>query len=346
MAVFTNNYYIELLEAAIASVNEECAAKEKDTQSSVTNPQKKLQMATAESVAQGNARLKFERMVKRAEHAILERQRQATVQTAEEKVESLAMEVLHKTGSVLTKQEIARIYRESNCNATVPRPKSCKSMAEQRTANGLCNNLRNPTFGAANTPLRRLIAAQYDDGISRLQGTLQIRRVSFVPGPFSAPNPSPRVVSTDVIRDRPVNDTNYSHILMQWGQFLDHDLGAIPEFRDPDCFPCAVREDTCVPIPVRIDDKEILRFSDDDRFCHPFSRSLAACNAESPDAVEPRQQINSITHFIDGSNVYQMTDQSSPDGLLNVGLPVPGKRLHLNFTLQLPLATATFRWSC
>lgn len=40
MAIFTDNYYTELLEAAIASVNEECAAKEKDTQSSVTNPQK------------------------------------------------------------------------------------------------------------------------------------------------------------------------------------------------------------------------------------------------------------------------------------------------------------------
>lgn len=293
-------------------------------------------MVTAESLAQGNARMKFEKMVKRAESSILEKQRRTTAQTAETRVASLAMEILHKPGSILTKQEIARMYQESECHKTLVAPPDCTSMTRQRTANGVCNNLENPTFGAANTPMRRLIPPQYDDGIGRLQGTLQIREVSIVPGPFSPPNPSPRVVSLGVIMDRPDNDTRFSHILMQWGQFMDHDLGAIPEF-DGKCPPgCAVEEDSCVPFPVPRDDDEVSRVSNgNSRFCHVFRRSMPACDGNG-EALMPREQLNSLSHFIDGSMVYHhnasvqmnlIRNQSSPDGFLNVGLPATGMLL-------------------
>ena len=291
-------------------------------------------MASAESKAQGNARLKFEKMVKAAERSIMEKNRLAKAQSTEDQVEALAMEVLYTPGSLLTKKEIAKIYQESECLKTVTAPTNCNSIPRnQRTANGVCNNLRHPTFGAANTRMRRLIPAQYDDGISRLQGTLQIQRVSIVPGPFSPPNPSPRVVSLGVVTDRPDNDTQFTHILMQWGQFMDHDLDAIPEFEKcPEG--CAVEEDSCVPFPVPQDDTEVSRIAGmDSRFCHGFRRSLPACEEEMPEGVEPREQINSLTHFIDGSMVYHhdprvqselIRDPNSPDGMLSVGPPVAG----------------------
>ena len=325
-----------LIEAAITSVKDEFAERDA-ARTNLDTAQKKLhsfKMASKESLAQGYAKLKFEKMVKRAESKILEKQRQATVQTAEERVESLAMEFLHTPGTLLTKQELARMYQESECHETVPTPADCSAFVTMRSADGTCNNLQEPTRGAANTLMRRLIPSQYDDGISRLQGTLQIRRMSIVPGPFSPPNPSPRVVSLGVVLDRPENDTQFSHILMQWGQFMDHDLDAIPEF---EMCPsgCEVEEDSCVPFPVPEDDDDVSRISgDESQFCHGFRRSLPACPLETPGSVQPREQLNSLTHFIDGSMVYHhnssvqqnlIRNQSNPDGLLNVGPPAIGK---------------------
>ncbi len=291
-------------------------------------------MATAETRAQGDARLKFEMMVKAAERNILEKQRLVSAQSTEDQVESLAMEVLHTPGTLLTKEEIARMYQESECVRTITPAPNCSTIPpNKRMANGVCNNLQHPLFGAANTKMRRLIPAQYDDGISRLQGTLQIRRSSIVPGPFSPPNPSPRVVSLGVVIDRPENDTRFSHILMQWGQFMDHDLDAMPEF---ECRrSCRVREDSCVPFPVPQDDDDVSRIpAGRSQFCHTFSRSRPACDEETPEGLEPREQVNSITHFIDGSNVYHHDERvqstlirnpRSRDGMLRQGPPVPGQ---------------------
>ena len=292
-----------------------------------------FKLASAESLAQGKARLKFEKMVKRAEKEILEKQRHATIQTTDERIESIAMEILHRPGSILTEQEVKQMYRASGCNRTVPTTTNCNSIAvrKHRTANGVCNNLQNPTFGAANTPLRRLIPSRYDDGIGRLQGTLQIRRAPIVPGPYSPPNPSPRVVSLGVINDKPFNDSDFTHILMQWGQFLDHDLDLIPEFHCPSG--CSIDDDRCVPFPVPKDDIEVMRSTSKNSSCHRFARSMPACNRPNPTSLTPREQINALTHFIDGSMIYHhnpriqrtfIRNMTSPDGLLNVGPPATG----------------------
>ena len=43
------------------------------------------------------------------------------------------------------------------------------------------------------------------------------------------------------------------------------------------------------------------------RQCVPFIRSFAACQAD-PANREQRQQVNDLTHYIDGSNIYGSTD--------------------------------------
>jgi len=272
----------KLIDAAIAEAKEELAKKE-DAKPSFSDAERKLhsfKMATPESLAQGKARIRMEKMVQKAENSILEGERHAIIQNVEERAESLAKEIMHKPGSILSKQEIARMYEESGCHKTVVAPADCSSMRNRRTASGLCNNLENPTFGTANTPMRRLIQSQYDDGIGRLRGLLQIREVSIVPGPFSPPNPSPRVVSLGIVKDRREEDMQFYHMLMQWGQFMDHDLSIMTEFEGSCPGGCKVEEDSCVPFPVPKDDDDVSRIASEgdgkSRFCHSFRRPLPA----------------------------------------------------------------------
>lgn len=126
--------------------------------------QRAFKKATPESLAQGNAYLKFEKMVKQAEHKILRSQLQATMQSSPSSAEALLFDSLFKHGSILSEQELSRIYQQSGCSITTPAQTKCKSV-KYRSQDGTCNNLDHPTWGAANTPLRRLLPASYEDGV-------------------------------------------------------------------------------------------------------------------------------------------------------------------------------------
>ncbi|KAL3202111.1 hypothetical protein MRX96_042684 [Rhipicephalus microplus] len=86
-----------------------------------------------------------------------------------------------------------------------------------RELDGSCNNLEHPDWGAAFSCMRRLLPPRYADGVSS-------PRISET----GAELPNPRMVSTTVHvdLDRPSRDT--THMLMQWGQFLDHDFALAP----------------------------------------------------------------------------------------------------------------------
>lgn len=281
-------------------------------------------------------------MVHRAERKILESRRHANAASLEKNnealAEALATELLHTPGTLLTKEEIAKMYVESECQELIRAP-DCSDTSSQkfRTADGTCNNLNNPTFGAVNTPFRRLILQQYEDGISAPRGWLQSTGSSLFSGPFSPPNPSPRVVSVGIIHDRPAIEDRYTHILMQWGQFMDHDLDFAPEFEE--CPEACEVEGTetleCAPFPIPLDDTNVMvtRTDPEHRGCHLFRRSLPACEEAAPTELSSREQVNGITSFIDGSQVYHhdqtvmdnlIRDQSSGKGQLRTGLPVPG----------------------
>lgn len=280
-------------------------------------------------------------MVHRAEKKILDSKRIVNAASlgkdSEALAEALATELLHTPGSLLTKEEIAKMYEESDCIEAIHPPDcSGEEVRKYRTANGTCNNLNNPTYGAADTPFRRLILPVYEDGISALRGWLQSTGSPLFAGPFSPPNPSPRVVSVGVVRDRPDIEDRYTHILMQWGQFMDHDFDLAPEFES--CPDGCTTENTleCAPFPVPFNDDDIMvtRTDADSRSCHSFRRSLPACDEAAPSELSVREQINAITSYVDGSQVYHhkdevmnnlIRDQSSGKGLLRTGPPVPGK---------------------
>lgn len=264
-----------------------------------------------EAIAQGTAQLKFERMVKLAEKQIIEDKRQAVGQSAEQLAESFAEEVYHVPGSLLTAQEVYRLYEYSGCSDFVSDCMECDGDFDDmwRRSDGTCNNVRYPFYGAAGTMMSRLIEAYYEDGVSRPRGFLQMRGFMGADR-FGPPNPSPRVVSVKVIKDRPRDDPNFTLMLMQWGQFMDHDLDAMPEYGSECAHTCDISDDedaACLPFPVRPNDLNVSTVAD---FCHDFRRSLPACyDVEEPEEGEtylPRQRehFNSITHHIDGSGIY------------------------------------------
>ena len=328
-----------LINDAIGEAQQYAAARDDASEKGATKlrgPQNlllKFKKGSAKALAQGKASLLFEDAIRRAEKKLLEAERQAArASAAEVRAEGLAKELLHRTGSLLTKQEIAKIYQDSNCEEVVESPDCSSSVVQrQRTADGTCNNLKNPTFGAAVTPLRRIIVPEYEDGLSQLRGTMQSRDTGLLRhDAFSPPNPSPRLVSLNVVLDRQVVNDDLAHILMQWGQFLDHDITETPVLQNT-CQGCTFN-DVCVPIQVPQDDQTFGNSTTPARECHPFMRSAPACpDSDIPaGTVPPRQQINDITSFIDGSMVYGSSNERTESlrdansGQLRTGPNVPG----------------------
>ena len=292
--------------------------------------------ASMESLEEGNKQLMFEEMVKKAGRKILENKQKAKSglkNGAETRAEGLARELFHKPGSILNKDEIARILQESGCTEVTTQAPDCSDAKTQqfRTVTGVCNNLQNPLFGAAHMPFSRLIPAQYEDGLSKLRGAMQNMENSMLTeGPFSPPNPSPRLVSISAVTDRPIDDERFSHILMQWGQFLDHDLDLAPAFMMVDCSGCSNTDARCASFRVPADDPTFGN-SSSSQVCHSFVRSLPICQKSSDRSVTPRQQVNELTSFIDGSQIYGSSEKvmnavrASGSGRLRTGQKIPGK---------------------
>ena len=293
----------------------------------------------------GKARIFMEDAVKRAERKLFELKKTTEAQSmsAEARAEEIATELFHRPGRFLKEDELATILAESGCiderhaaniNCYTP------SKLEFRTIDGTCNNLENITLGASETSFRRLIPGQYEDGISILDGTVQFLSVPeegskmsqiMRVGPFEPPHPSPRLASLQIIRDRKVNEVPITHILMQWGQFLDHDLDLGPELEEH-CEGCDLTE-ICHNIRVPDIDPVFGVGTARNGDCLPFRRSIASCIAPSPGSFAPREQINVLTSFIDGSMIYGSNVETLnvvrqfENGLLRTGPPVhPGQK--------------------
>ena len=117
--------------------------------------------------------------------------------------------------------------------------------------------------------------------------------------------PSARLVSTKVITTDVITvDPDFTHMVMLWGQFHDHDITFIPTV-GVSCAGVCENIAPCFPIPIPDDDPRINTVE-----CLPFVRSSATCN---DGLSEIRQQVNSITSFTDASNVYGSNEALAMD---------------------------------
>ena len=148
-----------------------------------------------------------------------------------------------------------------------------------RTIDGSCNNLDSLQAGSAHTPLSRLFSNSYDDEFSSLA---QMGR------------PNPRVVSNMVFSQGQTsipNSLNATDMVWQFGQFLDHDLD-LSELHMPS-------EDISIPVLAG------------DSVLDPQSTGNQTLRMSRSDFIEDdsgvRQQVNALTSWIDGSQVYGST---------------------------------------
>ncbi|XP_068232414.1 peroxidasin-like [Palaemon carinicauda] len=226
------------------------------------------------------------------------------------------------------------ILRSQNC-MDFAEPKPCSSMDPYRRIDGSCNNLENPKWGKSLTAFVRLHHPFYENGIDSMRGE----------GRTGADRlPSPRTVSYNLFTlggsgiSRPHPDINL--FVMQWGQFLDHDITFTPETQvkapnaqqdgsifsiltttrqaqpvcpptptdttPVECCPRGIPADDgrlpdCRPIDVSADPV----YQADGKICMRFVRSLIASQGCT---LGPREQLNQLTAYIDGSQIYGSTD--------------------------------------
>ncbi len=148
-----------------------------------------------------------------------------------------------------------------------------------RTIDGSGNNLKNPQMNRAETRLVRLAPPAYADGISS----------------FAGPDrPNPREISNIVNKQEELipNRNPTTNFMWLWGQFTDHDMTLSDEFGSE---PVNIEIPTGDPVfdPQGTGTAEM-----------SFHRSMHDHEATGTSEENPRQQLNEVTGWIDGSTVY------------------------------------------
>ncbi|XP_055946527.1 peroxidase-like [Argiope bruennichi] len=177
------------------------------------------------------------------------------------------------------------------------KPNVCNESYPYRTFNGSCNNLLHPDWGMAVSPFRRLLRAEYADGVS-------LPRVSVTGEPL----PNARYLSNELYTHHSRPRSNHTILTLYFGLFIDHDIIRItsktghkgaaiscchpeiienPSYLHPECMAIGVPEDDPFygPLGVR---------------CLDFVRSAPAPG----DCPGEREQMNIVSSFLDASGVY------------------------------------------
>jgi peroxidase len=152
--------------------------------------------------------------------------------------------------------------------------------ADLRAIDGSDNNILHPDWGSTLEQLLRTAPAEYSDDIK---------------SPAGADRISARAISQLVVsqpEDQALNERGMSAFIYVWGQFLDHDIDQTTAATPTESMPVAVPTGDPDFDPSGTGTQTI-----------PLSRSIYDL-ATGTSAANPRQQINTITAFIDGSQVY------------------------------------------
>jgi hypothetical protein len=149
--------------------------------------------------------------------------------------------------------------------------------AENRTLDGHGNNQANSAWGEAGSDYTRVAPTNYADGIGSMTSGPATRRVS---------NRIFNDVGQNLFSENGISQWGWA-----WGQFMDHDLG----LRD---------ETEAEHLPIAFSATDPLERFTNDFGVIDFFRTPAA---PGTGVTTPRQQVNTISSFIDASNVYGTT---------------------------------------
>lgn len=169
------------------------------------------------------------------------------------------------------KSPFVRLSLESLGERAVP------AVVAVRSIDGSGNNAAHPDWGKAGTDFLRKAPAAYADGVS---------------APAGADRPSARQVSNTVSDqgdDDVTNSRGLSAMVYAWGQLIDHDL---------DLTRAGTTEEFDVAVPAGDPS-----FDPDGTGTQVIPLARSAFDGAVP-AGKPRQQVNDITTWMDGSMVY------------------------------------------
>ncbi|XP_069974642.1 salivary peroxidase/catechol oxidase [Penaeus vannamei] len=195
----------------------------------------------------------------------------------------------------VTPEDLA--FRGKECDMD---PKgACHPQARYRSHSGRCNNLHYPDFGAADQPLPRILPPVHHAAFFRTR--------SAAGGLL----PSPRVVSLAARSLPQARPTEHNVMVMQMGQFIDHDFVLTPVVQDDDkksleCKECnSWTHPGCAPIPIPRNDpfKSAHDVKTGALRCLPFTRTAVRARP-SGFGRHTVDQINISTGFLDLSTVY------------------------------------------
>ncbi|XP_070712177.1 eosinophil peroxidase-like [Pempheris klunzingeri] len=212
---------------------------------------------------------------------------------------------------LITDEDLQVIADLTGCSSRhrVPSCKTTANLNRFRTVSSVCNNRGNTRRGSSNTPFARWLPAEYQDKISLPKGWDPKRKVNrqFLPLVRAVSNRILSTANADV-----ESDPLYTHLVTIFGQWTDHDLTFTPHspvirsFNSGiDCERSCERTEPCFPIEIPEQDPRFGRNSEE---CIPFFRSAAACGSGGSGLFfgqqTVREQINSLTAFIDVGQVY------------------------------------------
>ena len=174
-------------------------------------------------------------------------------------------------------------------------------------------------IGASFTQFQRLLPAQYEDGVSKPIGGHQQLLGDF----FDPPWPSARHISEQMASVKANSSKQLTHMHMQWGQFLDHDIDLLGMF-EVNCTKVNNNIQYCFPIKVKDTDRAFGITSENKARDLPLTRSLPTCQTQthyynnhhdnhrrSNYRTKPREHINKITHFVDASMIYGSDEETA-----------------------------------
>ncbi|KAK2704347.1 hypothetical protein QYM36_016661, partial [Artemia franciscana] len=168
-----------------------------------------------------------------------------------------------------------------------------------RSADGSCNNLKSPNMGRSLTQMDRILPPDYDDGRDRYM-------------------PNSRLVRVTLAEDYDVMNYDSTLMLMQWGQLIDHDIAHTPVFRMPNnsaiqcCSPYGdyvskeYKHPHCFVVDILPGDPFYSQYGVK---CLNFVRSMVAPRSDC--AFGYAEQMNQVTHWIDGSLIYGSSELES-----------------------------------
>ncbi len=166
----------------------------------------------------------------------------------------------------------------AGASPATPQPSSLQMVV--RSLDGSGNNQRHPDWGKTFTQYLRVAPTNYADGVAA-----------------PSTGPSPRYISNRVFNDKGQNLFSENGITQwgwTWGQFLDHTFG----LRD---------ETPAENFPIPFAKTDPLEEFQDDLGTIDFARTPAAPGTATS-RQNPRQQINTVSSYIDAFSVYGGTD--------------------------------------